>query len=190
MQGIGPASGSSVLMLAVDQRGGTFEPLEDVDEVAGVQVTQVDADLGDALAGLPELPLGDLHLLPVHIIREALAGLPVEEPGEIAGAQMAQICHLAHADGGAGVAVDIGYSGIDCAVFGNGGIPDRCIGLRCRTELLDAAAAVLGAHSKQPVVGLCLVALLDRAVDDIADHGVDQLGGLLDALVFHLRELL
>ena len=75
----------SIFILAVYQGGDALKTLEQVDEMACVQIAQFLADLGDALGGFPEHLLGKLHLLTVGIGGEALAHFPVEQPGEIAG---------------------------------------------------------------------------------------------------------
>lgn len=70
---------SSVFVLPVDQRGCALKALENIDEMAGIQVTQVNADLRNTLAGFPQLLFGDLYLLAVYVIRKAFSGFPVEQ---------------------------------------------------------------------------------------------------------------
>lgn len=77
---------SSVFMLPVHQRGDSFKPLKEVDEMADVQIPQLCADLGNALIAFPQLYLGQLHLLPVDVVGEAFAHFPMEQTGEITGA--------------------------------------------------------------------------------------------------------
>ena len=77
---------SSVFVLPVHQRGDSFKPLKEVDEMADVQIPQLRADLGNALIAFPQLHLGKLHLLPVDVVGETFTHLPMEQSGEITGA--------------------------------------------------------------------------------------------------------
>ena len=133
----------SVFVLTVDQRGCSLKALENIDEMACIQVTQVNADLGNALAGFPQLSFGDFYLLPVYVICKTFAGLPVEQPGEVAGAQMAEICHFIHADGYARMAVDMSHRRVYGAGFGHSGIFGLLITLGNRAaEFLNSLAAL------------------------------------------------
>ena len=84
--GVAIPLGSSVFMLPVHQRSDSFKPLKEVYEMADVQIPQFCADLGDALIALTQLHLGKLYLLPVDVVGETFAHLPVEQSGEITGA--------------------------------------------------------------------------------------------------------
>ena len=77
---------SSVFMLPVHQRGDSFKPLKEVDEMPDVQIPQLCADQGNTLIAFPQLHLGQLHLMPVDVVGEAFTHFPMEQTGEITGA--------------------------------------------------------------------------------------------------------
>ena len=102
-------------MLPVDAGGHAFQAFEHGDEIADIQIAHIAGDLVDALVGSPQLFLGKPDLLAVYIIHEGLPGLPVEQSGEIAGAQVAEIRHFFHGHVFSGVVPDKGDGGVNGA---------------------------------------------------------------------------
>ena len=65
--------------MPVNLRCDPFKALEKIDEVAGILIVQFRGDLRDALVGLSEDALGQLHLFAVYITHEVLAHLAAKE---------------------------------------------------------------------------------------------------------------
>ena len=96
-----------------------FIAFEEVDKVAGIHIAQLCGDLGNAFGGGAKLGFGKLDFLAVYIICEALPNLAVEQAGEIAGAQVTQVCHFVHGQGLARVRMNVAYRRVNGAALGN-----------------------------------------------------------------------
>ena len=151
--------------------------------MAHIQIAQIRRDLMDAFGSASELLLGKGNLFSVYISCKTFSNLPGEQPGEVAGAQMAQLGHFVHGTAGVRVGIQIAERGIQWAALGYGNLGN---GFRCHRSGLRRI--VTGAL-QEPLQGLLLMPCGYGTVDNVVNNGADQPCDLFHPAVGHSGKL-